>query len=148
MVKNSKDEVLTALVVEDDPEQLASDCKALGMRFLVLAATCGEDALRIARNAQPTVIVLDVMMPGGKDGFTVFRELHDDPATRGIPVIFLTAVNRATGLCFGPREIHRHLGAEPAAFLEKPVSADQLRRAVTEVAENRFAEITNKGAGR
>ena len=123
----------TVLVVEDDPEMLTSDCDVLGTKFAVLAATCGEDALSMAREAHPAVIVLDVMMPGGKDGFTVFRELRNERATRAIPVIFLTAVNRVTNLSFGPQEIGRQLGAEPAAFLEKPVSADQLLQTVTDV---------------
>lgn len=130
MTHASKDERPTVLVVNDDPEELTSDCRTLREEFLVLAATCGEDALRMAKKALPSVIVLDVMMPGGTDGFTVFRELQNDATTHNIPVIFLTAVNRATGLSFGSRDIGQQLSAEPAAFLEKPVSPKKLLQTV------------------
>jgi CheY-like chemotaxis protein len=127
----------TVLVVDDDPEELASTCKALGSRYPVLAATSGEDALRVARSARPSVIVLDVMMAGGKDGFTTFHELQGDPATRDIPVIFLTNVGKATGLPFGSAELGKYLGWTPAAFLEKPVSTDKLLRAVAKSLDER-----------
>lgn len=116
----------TILVVDDDPDALAADCGVLSAEYDVLTATGAEDALRKARSASPAVIVLDVMMPGGRDGFSVFRELRHHPATQKIPVIFLTSVNQVSGLSFGPREIGQHLGPEPEAFLEKPVSAEKL----------------------
>lgn len=120
------------LVVDDNPEDLATGCRVVGSRWPVLAAASGEDALRIARKACPAAIVLDVMMAGGMDGFAVYRELRRDPATSGIPVIFLTNVNRMTGLAFGPKDIHAYLGGRPAAFLEKPVSPDSLTQALTQ----------------
>lgn len=121
------------LVVDDDPEALAFACKALGAISTVLAATCATDAIRMARESRPHVIVLDVIMQGGDNGFAILRELNADPLTRDIPVIFLTSVNEATGLAFGPEELHRYLGKEPAAFLEKPVSPDRLVAEVTRV---------------
>lgn len=126
---------VTVLVVEDDAEVLAADCAALGGHFRVLTATSGEEALCIARQARPEAIVLDIMMPEGWAGFSVFRELCKDPATRHIPVIFLTAFSEVTELPLGSEEIGRYLGAEPAAFLEKPVSAEVLRQTVARVVE-------------
>jgi putative two-component system response regulator len=114
------------LVVDDDPEELKATCKALGSLYPLLTAVSGQDALRIAREARPCAIVLDVMLAGGIDGFAVFNELRHDPATRQIPVIFLTSVNQITGLPFCAGALGRYLGAEPAAFLEKPVSASAL----------------------
>ncbi len=128
---------LTVLVVDDDPEELVSACRALGVHYGVLAATSGEDALRMARMARPGAIILDVMMAGGKDGFTTFRELRRDPATRDIPVVFLTNVGKATGLPFESAELARYLGGRPAAFLEKPVSADALVGVVAKSLEAR-----------
>ncbi len=120
----------SVLIVEDDPDALAADCNALGGRFAVLAATNGEDAVRMARRACPAVIVLDVMLPDGRDGFSVFRDLAAHPATRGIPVVFLTDINRVSGLPFGDESIARYLGRQPFAFLEKPVSANRLLETV------------------
>lgn len=127
----------TVLVVDDDPEELASACKALGARYIVLAATSGEAALRMARAARPGAIVLDVMMTGGKDGFTTFHELQQYTATRHIPVVFLTNVGKASGLPFGSAELGKYLGREPAAFLEKPASAGELLRAVAKSLDER-----------
>ena len=134
---NKLDVARTVLVVDDDAAELASTCKALGSSCTVLAATCGADAVRIAAKSTPDVIVLDVIMQGGKDGFGVFRELGDNPATSGIPVIFLTNVNEISGLSFGAGEVSRHLGRPPAAFLEKPVSTEVLVREVAKAVTRR-----------
>ncbi|HEX3580630.1 MAG TPA: response regulator, partial [Thermoanaerobaculia bacterium] len=53
-------------------------------------AASGAEALRVAPEVRPDAILLDVMMPE-MDGPTTFRHLQSDPATRDIPVIFLTA---------------------------------------------------------
>ncbi len=127
----------TVLVVDDDPEELASTCEVLGSRYPVLTVTSGEDALRVARQVRPSAIVLDVMMAGGKDGFTTFHELQQDPATRHIPVVFLTNVGKAAGLPFGSAELGKYLGGTPAAFLEKPVSTEKLLRAVAKSLDER-----------
>lgn len=58
--------------------------------FEILEADDGEEGLRIARKEQPVLIFLDVMMPK-KDGFQVCREIKEDPNTKNIYVIMLTA---------------------------------------------------------
>ncbi|MEI7435790.1 MAG: response regulator [bacterium] len=123
------DKPKTVLVVDDDPEELTASCEALEAYYSVLTATCGSDAMLIASKSTPDLIILDVIMQGGQDGFMVFRDLGDNPRTSGIPVIFLTNVNEATGLAFGAREVSRYLGRKPAAFLEKPLDPEALIRA-------------------
>lgn len=123
---NTLNRIQTILVVDDDPDELASTCRILEDRYPVLTAASGDDALRKARSVKPSLIVLDVMMAGGKDGFMVFHELRNDAATKNIPVVFLSSVNQTTKLPFGAAEVGKYLGGEPAAFLEKPVSADGL----------------------
>ncbi|MBI3985955.1 MAG: response regulator [Lentisphaerae bacterium] len=125
--------VRTILVVDDDPEWLDFLVRALGAEYPVLSATNGEDAVRRAQRARPDAIVLDVMMPGGKDGFATYAELQRDPATRDIPVLMLSDVNRKLGLAFDAEELNRHLGKAPAGFLEKPISADRLLNEVKKV---------------
>jgi DNA-binding response OmpR family regulator len=70
----------------------------------VLEAADGPAGLRIARSQVPSVILLDVMMPG-LDGWQVAEQLLEDEGTRGIPIIFLTARaelrDRARGLDVG-----------------------------------------------
>ena len=129
--------VRTVLAVDDDPDELARTCRTLGSIYPVLSAASGEAALRTARATLPSVIVLDVMMSEGKDGFAVFSELNNDPATRDIPVIFLTNVNQSMGLSFGIAEFEKYLGSKPAAFLEKPVTAAELLRNVAKILDHR-----------
>lgn len=58
--------------------------------FDVLSAHTGEDALALARQERPDLIILDIMMPG-KGGIETCRALKLDPQTADIPVILLTA---------------------------------------------------------
>jgi len=60
------------------------------MGFDVLKATDGQEALRLALDARPDVILMDISLPG-LDGYEVTRRLKDEQATRPIPVIALTA---------------------------------------------------------
>lgn len=80
------------LLVDDD-----QDLRRIGElslknvgRWQVFLATCGPEALRLACQESPDVILLDVMMPG-MDGPTTLLELQSNTATADIPVIFLTA---------------------------------------------------------
>jgi putative two-component system response regulator len=83
----------TVLVVDDAPENLMALSQALADQYHVKAAKDGQGALLIAAGIPaPDLIVLDIEMPG-LDGFEVCRRLKADPATAGIPVIFLTAKN-------------------------------------------------------
>ena len=116
----------TVLIVDDDPEMLEFMAHTLKPAYLVLSATNGDDAVRIAQRELPHVILLDVMMPGGKDGFSIFAELQKDPRTRNIPVLMQTDINRKMGLAFNPQIMEQHLGKAPAAFLQKPIHAKKL----------------------
>jgi putative two-component system response regulator len=81
------------LIVDDVPENLAVLGALLQPRYLVRAATNGANALRIAASAPvPDLILLDVMMPE-MDGYAVLARLRSDPATRDIPVMFVTALD-------------------------------------------------------
>jgi adenylate cyclase len=79
------------LIVDDTPTNVAVVSGVLKDSFRTKVATHGEKALAIATGAdKPDLILLDVMMPG-MDGYEVCRRLKDNPATRNIPIIFLTA---------------------------------------------------------
>jgi len=107
------------LVVEDDPDVLAliaSNLRAAGLR--VLQASDGVQALELARNQQPELVVLDLMLPR-LSGAEICTQLKSDRATARIPIIMLTA--RA-------EEIDRVLGFELGAddYITKPFSPREL----------------------
>jgi putative two-component system response regulator len=104
----------TILIVDDAPENLVVLNELLRPLYRVLAATSGEVGLRVAGSEpKPDLILLDVMMPG-MDGYAVLAKLQADPATRDIPVVFLTALSAATD-----EEHGLQLGA--ADYITKPI---------------------------
>ena len=102
----SGDDAVTKVLVIDDEAPIRLLCRvnleAEGME--VLEAADGPKGLAQAREEQPDVILLDVMMPG-LDGWRVAEALLEDERTREIPIIFLTARaefrDRARGLDLG-----------------------------------------------
>lgn len=105
----------TVLVVDDTPDNLMLMTDLLRDRYRVKAANSGETALRVLQNDPlPDLILLDIMMPG-LSGHEVARQMQQDPRTRDIPIIFLTALasmeNQIQGL---------ELGA--VDYITKPIS--------------------------
>jgi len=106
----------TVLVVDDE-----AAIRDLMQRYLakegfrVVAASGGEEGLRLARELRPDAITLDVMMPG-LDGWAVLTALKADPAVADIPVIMLTIVD--------DKNLGYALGA--ADYLTKPIERDRL----------------------
>jgi len=79
------------LVADDDPIILRLLELNLGLEgFDVETTVSGEDALRMALERPPDLVVLDVMMPG-VSGWDVARGLRGDKRTAGVPVVFLSA---------------------------------------------------------
>ena len=104
------------VVIDDDESMQDLLARTLGKRgFETRAATTGTEGIKLAREIEPSAIVLDVMMPG-MDGWTVLTELKSDPDLAPIPVVMLTIVDQ--------RELGLMLGA--AEYLLKPVDPDQL----------------------
>src|SRR6476660_6663526 len=81
------------LIVDDTPANLNVLSAILGKRgFRIRPAINGALALKAAQKAAPDLILLDVQMPG-LDGYEVCRQLKEDPLTRDIPVIFISALD-------------------------------------------------------
>ena len=106
----------TILVVDDTPDNLTLMSNLLKRDYKVKVADCGEKALQIAASeAAPDLILLDVMMPG-MDGYEVCQRLKDDPQTRSIPVIFLSAKA-------GGEDERRGLELGAEDYITKPICA-------------------------
>ena len=117
------------LLVDDTPQNIALLEDTLSaFEADLLAATSGERALELAGRLHPDLILLDVMMPPGIDGFETCRRLKADPATADIPVIFVTARSDdvATGFAAG--------GAD---YITKPIVAGEVRARVHHQLERR-----------
>ena len=106
----------TILVVDDTPANVLLLEAILSTDYNVHMAGTGEDALRMANGTPaPDLILLDVVMPG-MDGFEVCRRLKASSVTRNIPVIFVTALDRARDEALG-----FEIGA--ADYIHKPVTS-------------------------
>ena len=108
--------VLAADDDEDILELVAFRLERSG--YTVLKARDGEEALQVARDALPDLVVLDVMMPK-LDGFEVTRRIRADGATKAMPVILLTA--RAQDA-----DVQAGFDAGADDYLRKPFSPQEL----------------------
>jgi two-component system cell cycle response regulator len=107
------------LIIDDVPANTRLlEAKLAAEYYQVASGRDGFEALRLAREWQPDLILLDVMMPG-MDGFECCRQLKESPATLHIPVVMVTALGE-------PSERLRGLEAGADDFLTKPVEYDTL----------------------
>ncbi len=95
----------TILAVDDNPINVKLLSRTLtNNSYNVITAASGPEALKQAREKQPDLILLDVLMPG-MDGYEVCKILKEDESSRHIPIIFLSAknetVDKARGLALG-----------------------------------------------
>jgi CheY-like chemotaxis protein len=91
----------TILVIDDDPviqKLLSVNFEMEGYR--VVTASDGVEGLAQVGVAKPDIILLDVMMPR-MDGLAVARKLKSDPATKGIPIVLLSAKAQSTDIQSG-----------------------------------------------
>lgn len=121
------------LVVDDEPDLLLLLEEHLRQEgYAVTTATTGMQAITRAREDQPDIILLDVMMPG-VSGFDVCNILQDFPETADIPVIFLTAVAETKRKVMG-----LNLGADD--YITKPFDLHELSARVQAALRSRFKQ--------
>jgi len=107
--------------VDDDKDTLALMREALrAHNFGVRTTTRGKRVLRVAREVQPALILLDLKLQD-MDGYAVLKKLKDDPETQAIPVIVVTG---SPVIDDAKRQKVLALGA--ASFVAKPFSVDGL----------------------
>jgi len=107
------------LVVDDAAVDLKNLAKIVsGSGAAVLTASSGAEALLKAREQQPSLVLLDVNMPG-LDGFSTARQLAGDPLTKDIPVVFVTGKNQKADRVFA-----QMLGAK--GYVTKPYCAEDI----------------------
>jgi two-component system alkaline phosphatase synthesis response regulator PhoP len=102
------DELYIRLLVKDilEPE------------FTVLEASNGEEAVTIARNEQPDLVLMDILMPK-LDGYTACYAIKNSELTKNIPVVMLTGVGHELN-----RQLSQEMGA--TAYITKPFNPEDL----------------------
>jgi signal transduction histidine kinase len=123
------------LVVDDEPKAILLLRNLLTPEgYEVIAATSGPEALGLAAQATPDVVLLDVMMPD-MDGYEVCSRLRTDPRLANLPILMLTALDDRASLLRG-------IEAGADDFISKPFDSTELRarlRTITRL--NRFRQL-------
>jgi len=110
---------MKVLIAEDEPSIVISlEFLMRGCGYEVRVARDGEEALRLAQEFRPDLLLLDVMMPRC-NGFEVCRRMREDPATRAVRIVMLTAHGREA-------QIERGLALGADAYITKPFSNQEL----------------------
>jgi PAS domain S-box-containing protein len=132
------DQLHTLLYIEDNPAnlKLVEQIIARHPGIRLLTAVSGNSGIDIARNAQPTVILMDINLPG-ISGIQALKILREDPVTAHIPVVALSANAM-------PRDIENGLAAGFFRYLTKPIKLNDFMDALNvalDFADKAVAEI-------
>ncbi len=120
MINNKNSQIL---IVDDTPKNIQVLGKTLEQRnYEIIVAQSGLQALTVVEKILPDLILLDIMMPD-MDGFETCKRLKDNPKTKEIPIIFLTAKIEIDDLVKG-----FDLGA--VDYITKPFNSKELLRRV------------------
>jgi two-component system alkaline phosphatase synthesis response regulator PhoP len=121
------------LIVEDDPDTVEAVSLVLEKAgYSTVSAPNAEEGLRKVRSERPDLILLDVMMPAGTEGFHFVWTLRkdEDPGCRDLPIIVLTAIHESSPMKLYPEQSDGTYGPYEylpvQAFFDKPVALDKL----------------------
>lgn len=126
----------TILIVDDEEdiiELIQYNLKTEG--YSILTARTGEEAVKIAEQSLPGLMVLDLMLPG-MDGFEVTRYLRSRERTKNLPIVILTAKGEETDIVTG-----LELGAND--YISKPFSPKVLTARIGAILRRRKKESEN-----
>jgi len=123
------------LCVDDDPDIRLFVITVLEENgYTALAASNGEEGIKIIREEKPDLVILDVLMPR-QSGVKMYREVKTDDSLKNTPVIILSGIARRTFL--RSQEALTEFGSEnvpePEAYLEKPVEPEELAEMIKKV---------------
>ena len=104
----------SVLIVDDEKSNILVLTRILGREYTIFVAKDGEDAIEVANEYLPDVILLDILMPD-MDGYDVIAALKESDKTRHIPVIFITGLSN-------PDDEEKGLSLGAADYISKPFS--------------------------
>ena len=112
------------LLVDDDIDFIESTKIILESKpYEVIVAHEGDEGLRKAKEENPDLILLDIIMPI-KDGFTAAEQLKKDPQLSKIPVLMLTSFSQRVGETSIP--VSRGFTLEAEDYIDKPITPERL----------------------
>ncbi len=117
------------LLVDDDPDFVLATRMVLEDQYEVIVAGGGEDGIRKARQDNPDLIILDVIMPV-KDGFTVAEQLKKDRQLSSIPIIMLTSYSQQKQKGKTSIPVSRGMTLEAEDYVDKPVQPKELLKRI------------------
>jgi len=135
----------SVLIVDDEESNVIALAHILNPYYTVFAVLDGHDAIKIAEDYCPDVILLDIIMPD-IDGYDVLAALKESETTKQIPVIFITGLN-------SPFDEERGLSLGAADYISKPFSPAivklRVKNQISIINQTRLAiekEIAEKGS--
>ena len=116
------------LIVDDEPNVRRLSRKILSNTFDVVEAEDGKQAIEIANNQKPDVILMDMMMPK-MYGLTACHAIKKDPTTKSIPVIMVTTIGFELNI-----KLSQQMGA--TGYVTKPFSPQDLLDKIAQVLQD------------
>jgi signal transduction histidine kinase/CheY-like chemotaxis protein/AraC-like DNA-binding protein len=120
---------LTILVIEDNHEMREYLCSKLGTEYTVIEAADGNNAIKLAFEAVPDLILCDIVLPG-KNGLELTKIFKSDIRTAHIPVVILTAMDQEIQKIEG-------LDTQADAYITKPFNLLLLQKTIKSLIQNR-----------
>jgi CheY-like chemotaxis protein len=125
------------ILIVDDDEDIVDSMRIMleSAGYQVIAASSGEEGLKVVEEQRPDLVLLDIMMEKLTTGFHIGYELRKHPEHKSIPIIIISSIGEATGFDIAAEKETDYIAADE--FLEKPVKSDVLLKRVAELIEKR-----------
>ena len=107
------------LIIDDDKTNIITLTHILSPEYNIHAAKSGREGIKLAEKYLPDLILLDIRMPG-MDGYETFQALNDSERTRGLPVIFITGLDKEA-------DEEKGLALGAADYITKPFSSELVK---------------------
>ncbi len=122
------------LLVDDDPDFLDINRHVLeAANYRVVAFTDAKQALESMAAEKPALIISDLMMANLDSGFSLSKQVKQDPRFADVPIIIATAVTSQLGLDFRPRTPEELAAMHVDAYFDKPIPPKALLAKVAEL---------------
>ncbi len=139
MIKQAK-----VLIIDDDIDLVEiMKLTLMSKNYKVTSAYDGNEGLKKAKEIEPDLIILDVMMKTELEGFNVSYDLRQDPGLQYVPILMVTAITKKTGFSFSPDSDCEFLPVDD--YVEKPLLAEDLIIRVEKLLKLKKEEINIKG---